>query len=82
MLAKCAGLISPLSIPGTGSKAEREIVEKRKDIDGERMLQSGKKHLRSVKEEEGGSGPPTFWRTLNGPKIVHEEVILVSDDDN
>ena len=75
-------MISPVSIPGSGFEAETELIERRKDINGERMLQSGKKHLRAVKEEEGGNGPPTFWKTLHGPKIVYEEVIILSDDEN
>ena len=75
-------MISPVSIPGSGFEDENEIVERRKEINGERMLQSGKKDLRAVKEEEGGSGPPTFWKALHGPKIVYEEVIILSDDEN
>ena len=57
------------------------VVEKRKEINGERMLQCAMKHLQSVKAEEGGSGPATFWRTL-GPKMVSNEVIIVCDNDD
>ena len=74
-------MISHVLLPGTESHPETEFVEKRKEIDGERMLQSGKEHLQSVKAEEGGSGPPTFWRTLHGPKIVCNEIIILSSDD-
>ena len=58
-----------------------DVVERVKVIDGERMLQSGKRHLRSVKEEEEGSGPPTFWKALHGPLVVDHDICLISSDE-
>ena len=51
-------------------------------MDGDRYLQSGKRHLREVKEEENGSGPTTFWKVLDGPRVIHHDVLLISDSDD
>ena len=45
-----------------------------------RYIQSGKEHLAQVKEEEAGDGPPTYWKVLNGPRVVHSDIVNVDSD--
>ena len=38
--------------------------------------------MEDIKAEEGGNGPPTFWRAPRptGPRDVSEEIIIIDDE--
>jgi hypothetical protein len=56
-------------------------VEMRKEIDGELMIKSTKRHLVNLKaEDKEGDGPPTFWRKLYGP-VIHTDSIILSEEE-
>ena len=45
------------------------------------MMKSGRCHLEKVKEEEGGNGPPTFWKVLHGPVVIAADPVIISSDE-
>ena len=48
-------------------------------VDGDRYLQSGKRHLTKIKDEESGAGPRTFWKALHGPHVIDPTIVTISD---
>lgn len=76
----CLSDKSPLGVGECSRRwVDPTVAEKRKQMDGALFLQSSKRHLARVKEEEGRT--PTFWRQLHGPVIHLETINLISDDE-
>jgi hypothetical protein len=57
-----------------------EIVERRKEMDGGLLLQSTRRRLKQVKEEEGPTS--IFWKPLYGPIVTLQPMNLISDSDD